>query len=117
MCIRDRSDAILIPAVTVLCFVGSYAIHRNLSDVVVMPIFGGLGYLRRKFDPVSYTHLDVYKRQVKLRVPAPELHLDIIGVVFVYVEDHEPAGLEPVSYTHLIGETQPMTMTIANAAC
>ena len=32
--------------------------------------------------------------KVKLRVPAPELHLDIIGVVFVYVEDHEPAGLE-----------------------
>ena len=48
--ISRLSDAILIPAVTVLCFVGSYAIHRNLSDVVVMLIFGGLGYLMRKFD-------------------------------------------------------------------
>ena len=35
---------------TVLCFVGSYAIHRNMSDVVVMLIFGVLGYLMRKFD-------------------------------------------------------------------
>ena len=29
---------------------GSYAIHKNLSDVVVMLIFGVLGYLMRKFD-------------------------------------------------------------------
>ena len=48
--ISRLSDAILIPAVTVLCFVGSYAIHRNLSDIIVMLIFGGLGYLMRKFD-------------------------------------------------------------------
>ena len=48
--ISRLSDAILIPCVTVLCFVGSYAIHKNLSDVVVMLIFGGLGYLMRKFD-------------------------------------------------------------------
>ena len=38
--ISRLSDAILIPCVTVLCFVGSYAIHKNLSDVVVMLIFG-----------------------------------------------------------------------------
>ena len=44
------SDAILIPSVTVLCVVGSYAIHRNLSDVVVMFIFGIMGYFMRKFD-------------------------------------------------------------------
>ena len=48
--ISRLSDAILIPCVTVLCFVGSYAIHKNLSDVVVMLIFGVLGYLMRKFD-------------------------------------------------------------------
>ena len=48
--ISRLSDAILIPCVTVLCFVGSYAIHKNLSDVVVMLIFGALGYLMRKFD-------------------------------------------------------------------
>ena len=33
-----------------LCFIGSYAIHRNMSDVVVMLIFAVLGYLMRKFD-------------------------------------------------------------------
>ena len=48
--ISRLSDAILIPCVTVLCFIGSYAIHRNMSDVVVMMIFAGLGYLMRKFD-------------------------------------------------------------------
>lgn len=48
--ISRLSDAILIPAVTVLCVIGSFAIHRNMSDVVVMLIFGLLGYLMRKFD-------------------------------------------------------------------
>ena len=48
--ISRLSDAILIPCVTVLCFVGSYAIHKNMLDIVVMLIFGVLGYLMRKFD-------------------------------------------------------------------
>lgn len=48
--ISRLSDAILIPAVTVLCVIGSYAIHKNMSDVVVMLIFGALGYFMRKFD-------------------------------------------------------------------
>ncbi len=48
--ISRLSDAILIPCVTVLCVVGSYAIHRNILDVVVMLIFGVIGYLMRKFD-------------------------------------------------------------------
>lgn len=48
--ISRLSDAILIPAVTVLCVVGSYAIHRNFTDVVIMMIFGVVGYLMRKFD-------------------------------------------------------------------
>lgn len=48
--ISRLSDAILIPAVTVLCVVGSYAIHKNFVDVVIMLIFGVLGYLVRKFD-------------------------------------------------------------------
>lgn len=48
--ISRLSDAVLIPCVTVLCFIGSYAIHKNMSDVVVMLIFGVLGYLMRKFD-------------------------------------------------------------------
>jgi putative tricarboxylic transport membrane protein len=48
--ISRLSDAILIPCVTVLCFVGSYAIHKNIMDIVVMLIFGILGYLMRKLD-------------------------------------------------------------------
>lgn len=48
--ISRLSDAILIPCVTVLCVVGSYAIHKNFFDVIVMMIFGVLGYLIRKFD-------------------------------------------------------------------
>jgi putative tricarboxylic transport membrane protein len=48
--ISRLSDAILIPCVTVLCFVGSYAIHKNIMDIVVMLTFGVLGYLMRKFD-------------------------------------------------------------------
>lgn len=47
--ISRLSDKILIPAVTVLCVVGSFAIHRNLLDVVIMFIFGIIGYLVRKF--------------------------------------------------------------------
>ncbi|MBR1691077.1 MAG: tripartite tricarboxylate transporter permease [Oscillibacter sp.] len=48
--ISRLSDAILIPAVTVLCVVGSYAIHKNFMDVIIMMIFGVLGWLCRKFD-------------------------------------------------------------------
>ena len=48
--ISRLSDAILIPCVTVLCVVGSYAIHKNFSDVILMMIFGVIGYLMRKFD-------------------------------------------------------------------
>ena len=48
--IARLSDAILIPAVTVLCMVGSFAIRNNLTDVVIMMIFGVLGYFVRKFD-------------------------------------------------------------------
>ncbi|MCR5084031.1 MAG: tripartite tricarboxylate transporter permease [Succinivibrionaceae bacterium] len=44
------SDAILIPSIFVLCVVGSYAIHNNFTEVVIMFIFGIIGYLARKFD-------------------------------------------------------------------
>ncbi|HAW44883.1 MAG TPA: C4-dicarboxylate ABC transporter permease [Sutterella sp.] len=44
------SDAILIPCIVLLCVVGSYAIHNNLVEVVIMFIFGIIGYLMRKFD-------------------------------------------------------------------
>ncbi|HAJ74138.1 MAG TPA: C4-dicarboxylate ABC transporter permease, partial [Lachnospiraceae bacterium] len=48
--ISRLSDAILIPAVTILCVVGSFSIHQNYVDVVIMMIFGVIGYLARKFD-------------------------------------------------------------------
>ena len=34
--------------------------------VVAVPDEGILRFLERRFDPVSYTHLDVYKRQVSM---------------------------------------------------
>ena len=43
------SDAILIPSIFILCVVGSYAIHNNFVEVVIMLIFGVLGYFVRKF--------------------------------------------------------------------
>ena len=48
--ISRLSDAILIPCVTVLCVVGSYAINKLPEDVLVMFVFGILGYLMRKLD-------------------------------------------------------------------
>lgn len=48
--ISRLSDAILIPSIFLLCVVGSYAIHNNVVEVVIMMIFGGIGYLIRKFD-------------------------------------------------------------------
>ena len=47
--IARLSDAILIPSVTILCVVGSFAIHQNFVDVVIMLIFGVIGWLARKF--------------------------------------------------------------------
>ena len=48
--IARLSDAILIPSIFLLCVVGSYAIHNNVVEVVIMLIFGVIGYLARKFD-------------------------------------------------------------------
>ena len=48
--ISRLSDAILIPSIFLLCVVGSYAIHNNFVEVVIMMIFGVRGYLARKFD-------------------------------------------------------------------
>jgi putative tricarboxylic transport membrane protein len=42
------SDAILIPSIFVLCVVGSFAINNNFTDVVIMFIFGIIGYIMRK---------------------------------------------------------------------
>jgi putative tricarboxylic transport membrane protein len=44
------SDSILIPSIFLLCVVGSFAIHNNFMDVLLMFIFGVIGYFVRKFD-------------------------------------------------------------------
>lgn len=48
--ISRLSDAILIPSIFLLCVVGSYAIHNNVVEVVIMLVFGAIGYLVRKSD-------------------------------------------------------------------
>lgn len=48
--IARLSDTILIPSIVVLCVVGSYAINNNIVEVIIMCIFGVIGYLVRKFD-------------------------------------------------------------------
>ena len=54
----------------------------------------------RKFGPVSYTHLDVYKRQGEYETAAEDIYLDVIhrekAPYWVKADGHEP-----VSYTHL----------------
>ena len=47
--IARLSDAILIPSIFILCVVGAYAIHNNFFEVIVMLVFGVIGYLVRKF--------------------------------------------------------------------
>lgn len=45
---------LLLPVVTVLCVVGSFAGNNRMFDVLLMFIFGILGFLMRKFDyPVA----------------------------------------------------------------
>ena len=48
--ISRLSGAILIPSIFLLCVVGAYAIHNNYIEVIIMLIFGVIGYLARKFD-------------------------------------------------------------------
>jgi putative tricarboxylic transport membrane protein len=41
---------VLVPAVVALSFVGVYALHNNIGDVITAFVFGGLGYLMIRFD-------------------------------------------------------------------
>jgi putative tricarboxylic transport membrane protein len=41
---------ILVPVVTAVALVGSYAVDRNIGNVVVTAVFGMLGYLMIRFD-------------------------------------------------------------------
>jgi putative tricarboxylic transport membrane protein len=42
--------AILSPLIILVCVVGAYSINNNPVDVLIMIIFGGVGYFLRKFD-------------------------------------------------------------------
>ena len=46
--ISKLSDAVLIPCIFILCVVGSYAIDNSFVDVILMFVFGIMGYLMRK---------------------------------------------------------------------
>lgn len=41
---------ILMPLILLFCIIGSYSINNNIADVVIMFIFGIVGYILRKFD-------------------------------------------------------------------
>ncbi len=41
---------ILLPVITVLCFVGAYALRNSLWDVATMVIFGVLGFFMKKYN-------------------------------------------------------------------
>jgi putative tricarboxylic transport membrane protein len=40
---------LLTPLIAVICFVGAFSVNNNAIDVVIMLIFGLVGYLMRKF--------------------------------------------------------------------
>jgi len=42
--------SILFPLILLLCLVGVYSVSGNIWDIVIMVVFGVVGYLMRKFD-------------------------------------------------------------------
>ena len=79
MCIRDRKQAVL--------FIIVFLLLQQIEDNLIYPhVVGG------SVGPVSYTHLDVYKRQANQFSPVLGMLLNIAAL----------AVLIPVSYTHLI---------------
>ena len=51
--------------------------------------------------PVSYTHLDVYKRQIRASDKHLVYHFSIGTLLFVFVAVLLLLNIKPVSYTHL----------------
>jgi len=41
---------LLFPLIFLFCIIGIYSVNNNLMDIVIMGIFGGAGYLMRKFE-------------------------------------------------------------------
>ena len=52
--------------------------------------------------PVSYTHLDVYKRQIKAMTQEEQIRLYRLMEKLNWFFHQEMHYLNPVSYTHLI---------------
>jgi len=42
--------SVLFPLILLFCLIGAYSINNNVEEVLIMIIFGGIGYLLRKFD-------------------------------------------------------------------
>jgi putative tricarboxylic transport membrane protein len=42
--------SILFPLILLLCLIGSYTLNNSMADVLVMVVFGLLGYLFKKFN-------------------------------------------------------------------
>lgn len=40
---------IMAPLITVICFIGAYSINNDVSGILIVILFGGIGYLMRKF--------------------------------------------------------------------
>ena len=109
MCIRDRHFGIA----HLLAFDG--AVNLFLQPVCTHHIpgtatLGGVPkclQLQEGFIPVSYTHLDVYKRQVHKKVEDKVLEADrkyVLNVLNYDMTDillHMGINTEAVSYTHL----------------
>ena len=41
---------ILFPLIILFCLIGAYSVNNNIDEVLIMVLFGGIGYLMRKFD-------------------------------------------------------------------
>ncbi len=40
---------ILYPLILLFCLIGSYSLNNNVGDVIIMCLFGGVGFLMKKF--------------------------------------------------------------------
>lgn len=40
---------IMAPLITVICFIGAYSINNSVSGILIVILFGAMGYLMRKF--------------------------------------------------------------------
>jgi TctA family transporter len=39
---------ILFPLTPIFCIIGAYSVYGNYADIIVLTVFGGIGYLTRK---------------------------------------------------------------------